>query len=406
MLRASAITPLTVASTAVADRMVMMDINTTMTSSVSLPPPKLNVDRSSKRLWLSLPLLTIGVVVSLCIVVSALVPVRLWEVAPGSVQQVGSRLSFDAKAREVASIYPTQNSINFVTALGSKLSLLDALVGTVDRDVDVQTYEDRFGSESPSVQRQIGAQSMTTSKEIAEYVALDLLGYPVSFSYGDIVIQELVCADNPAPRSACNVLNVGDVIVALDGKSTPTLEQLVDAMVGKKSGDEVTVTVIPHGGGNQSSRRVELMTSPDDPNRTIIGFIPLDTRTVQLPFQVEIDTDSIGGPSAGLAFTLALLDELTPGDLFGGHKVVATGTVSEDGSVGAIGALPQKSAAVRMSGADVFLVPASQSDQDLIEARRVLGKNVRIVTVASVEEALQVLRDLGGSGLENATIDL
>ncbi|NBY11952.1 MAG: hypothetical protein EBQ75_03070, partial [Actinobacteria bacterium] len=69
--------------------MVMMDINTTMDFSVSLPPPEMNAVRSNKRLWWSLPLLTVGVVLSLCVVVSALIPVRLWEVAPGSVQQVG-----------------------------------------------------------------------------------------------------------------------------------------------------------------------------------------------------------------------------------------------------------------------------------------------------------------------------
>ena len=166
------------------------------------------------------------------------------------------------------------------------------------------------------------------------------------------------------------------------------------------------ITVIPHRGGKNVLRRVELMASPDDPSRTIIGFIPLDTRTVNLPFNVEIETDSIGGPSAGLAFTLALLDELTPGDLFGGHKVVATGTVDEDGSVGAIGALPQKSAAVRMTDADIFLVPASQTEKELSVARRVVGKNVRIIEVSTVGEALEVLSGLGGSGLENATIDL
>jgi PDZ domain-containing protein len=148
------------------------------------------------------------------------------------------------------------------------------------------------------------------------------------------------------------------------------------------------------------------MKSPDDPTRTIIGFIPLDTRSVNLPFEVEIDTDSIGGPSAGLAFTLAMLDELTQGDLFAGLTVVATGTVNEDGSVGAIGALPQKAAAVKMAGADIFLVPSSQSREDLDAASKVLGKSVKIVQVASVEEALRVLEDLGGSGLENATIDL
>ena len=384
----------------------MMRISTTIQKSVSLPPPESIPSRISKRQWWALPIATVGVFVCASVVISALIPVRLWEVAPGSVQEVSSRLSFDSVAEEVATIYPSENSIKFVTALGSKLSALDAFVGTLDNDVDVQTFEDRFGSQSPTVQRQVGMQSMTTSKEIAEYVALGLLGYSVSFSYGDIVIQELVCSTVPASRSACNVLGVGDVIVAVDGIATPTLKELAKTMVGRRTGELINVTVIPHGGSSQEVRRVELMASPDDPSRTIIGFVPLDTRTVNLPFKVHIDTDSIGGPSAGLAFTLALLDELTPGDLFGGHAVVATGTVNEDGSVGAIGALPQKSAAVRRARADIFLVPSSQSNEEIATARRVVGKGVRIVPVDSVDEALRVLKDFGGSGLENATIDL
>jgi len=378
----------------------MMDI------SVPLPPPDLNDRMRIRRLWWSLPLLTIGLFVSLAIITASLTPLRLWQLAPGSVQGVADRLTFDDQAREVASIYPSSNSILFVTALGSKLSALDALVGSLDSDVDVQTYEERFGEESPGTQRQIGAQSMTTSKQIAEYVALGMLGYPVSFNYGDVIIQELVCLDEPSPRSACKVLEPGDTIVAVDGKSTPTLEELIDVMEGKEPNQEIMVTVIPHLGGNRESRRVTLISSPDDPERTIIGFIPVDTRTVELPFEVEIDTDSIGGPSAGLAFTLALLDEMTPGDLFGGKNVVATGTVNEDGSVGPIGALLQKAVAVKQSNADVFFVPASQNEAELADARRVLGKSVRLIPVASVDEALIVLEGMGGSGLENATIDL
>lgn len=378
----------------------MMDI------SVPLPPPEPNDGVRARRLWWALPLLTMGLVLSLAMILASLTPLRLWQLAPGSVQDVSRRLTFDERAREVASIYPSSNSILFVTALGSKLSALDAFVGSLDSDVDVQTYEERFGEETPGTQRQIGAQSMTTSKQIAEYVALGMLGYPVSFAYGDVIIQELVCLDDPSPRSACKVLEPGDVIVAVDGKSTPTLAELIDAMEGKEPNQDITVTVIPHLGGNQESRRVTLIASPDDPERTIIGFIPVDTRTVELPFEVEIDTDSIGGPSAGLAFTLALLDEMTPGDLFGGKRVVATGTVSEDGSVGSIGALPQKAVAVKMSDADIFFVPASQGEAELTVARRVLGKSVRLVPVASVDEALTVLEGMGGSGLENATIDL
>jgi Lon-like protease len=114
---------------------------------------------------------------------------------------------------------------------------------------------------------------------------------------------------------------------------------------------------------------VELTASPDDPERTIVGFYPFDTRRVELPFELDIDTGSIGGPSAGLAFTLTLIDELTPGELTGGRRVAVTGTIELDGTVGAIGGLRQKASAVAQTGVDVFFVPAAQSDADIAAAR-------------------------------------
>ena len=82
-------------------------------------------------------------------------------------------------------------------------------------------------------------------------------------------------------------------------------------------------------------------SSPDDPNRTIVGFLPFDTRRVELPFDVSIDTGSIGGP-AGLAFTLTVIDGLSDGELTGGRRVAVTGTIDLDGSVGISVALLKK----------------------------------------------------------------
>jgi PDZ domain-containing protein len=141
------------------------------------------------------------------------------------------------------------------------------------------------------------------------------------------------------------------------------------------------------------------MKSPDDPNRVIIGFVPSDTRSVRVPFDVKISTAGIGGPSAGLAFTLSLLDELTPGNLMGRGRVVATGTINEDGSVGAIGALEQKAVAVKDAGGTLFLVPAGQSASEMKAARDAVGNSVTIVQVGTVEEALVQLAKNGGEGL-------
>jgi PDZ domain-containing protein len=90
----------------------------------------------------------------------------------------------------------------------------------------------------------------------------------------------------------------------------------------------------------------------------------------------------------------------------GGKKVVATGTINEDETVGSIGALQQKAVAVKAVGADVFIIPASQSDEEIAAARRAAGSKVKVITVNDLAEALAALESLGGSGLTNATISL
>jgi PDZ domain-containing protein len=340
------------------------------------------------------------------VIAASLISLRLWELAPGSVEQVSNRLSFDKNALSQVTRYPAESSVMLVTALGGRLTALDALVGALDSDVDVQTYKERFGESTPGVQQQVGFQSMTSAKQIAEYVAYTRLGLDASFTLGAIVVNELVCLETPVALSACKQLEVGDTLTALNGESIATLDELLPLMMGKKEGEIVTITITPHKTTTSVERRVQLIVSPDDPNRVIIGFIPADTRTVDLPFEVGIDTDQIGGPSAGLAFTLALLDELTPGDLMGGKRVVATGTINEDESVGSIGALQQKAVAVKAVGADVFIVPASQNDEDIAAARRAVGTKVTVIPVNNLEEALMALESLGGSGLTNAAISL
>ena len=381
-----------------------------MPFSVPLPPPTPIATRQSwpeqRKLWWALPLLTTAWLLLLVIVVSASVHVRFWEVAPGSAEPVGDRLTFTKEALAQITQYPAENSVLFVTAFGGQMTALEAFVGSVDPDVEVQSFKERFGDGDPGSQQQIGFQSMTTSKQIAEYVAFTRLGLDASFELGDIIVQDVVCLETQSALSACKQLGPGDTLTAIDGRAIPTLADLVPLMADKQAGDVVTLTVIAHMTSQAQDRRVQLIESPDEPGRTIIGLIPADTRRVVLPFEVDIDTNKIGGPSAGFAFTLALLDEMTAGDLFGGKKVAVTGTMNEDETIGSIGALPQKAVAVKAAGADLFIVPRSQSADELAATRAVLGKSVRLALVDNLDEALKILEALGGSGLTNATISL
>lgn len=376
-----------------------------MTPDENLPPPPQRLP-TSRRLWWALPALTLAWAALAVIVVAAFVRMPLWEVAPGSAAPVAPRISLDDRALTQVTRHRSPSPILFVTALGSRLSALDAVVGLLDDEVEVQTYRERFGDRTPAQQQQAGAQAMVTSKQIAEYVAFRRLGLDVDFEWGDVIVSEVVCEASPTPESACRRLRSGDVLRSIDGRQLTALPDLVDALANRSPGDLVTLEVSPAEGGDVESRDIRLIASPDDPSRTILGIVPVDTRRVILPFEVSIDTDRIGGPSAGLAFTLALLDELTPGDLMGGQRVAATGTIDPDESVGAIGALRQKAIAVKAAGATVFFVPKAQSEAELASARRAVGEGVRIVPVETLDEALDVLLELGGDPLGGATTSL
>jgi Lon-like protease len=130
--------------------------------------------------------------------------------------------------------------------------------------------------------------------------------------------------------------------------------------------------------------------------RQLMGVIlgPSKTRPCRLPFDLEVNTDRIGGPSAGLAMTLAVLDRLSPGELTGGGKVGATGTIEADGSVGEVGGVKQKTASVRASGAKLFIVPLAE----VALAKPHAGK-MQVIGVRNLEEALAALRKAGGDPL-------
>lgn len=382
-------------------------------NETSVPSQSDQQGSGMRALRIALPLLTVSWLILATVLVMSVVRIQRWEMAPGEASAVSPRIGFMpvAEGGAVPERFVADNSIKFVTAFGGQLSVLDSLMGWLDPHVKVQTYTEHFGQQTPSDSRRVAFQMMFGAKQTAEFVAMKKLGLDASLNLGAIVVEELVCNKNPLPKSACKVLEVGDTITEVNGVKVPTLPDLVTQLASHKVGDVLTLTVIPYSIDSVTgklvetdpksavTKKVQLIESPDQPGKAIVGFIPADTRTVTLPFEVSIATADIGGPSAGLAFTIALLDELTEGNLVGTKKVAATGTMNTDGTVGAIGALEQKAIAVRDSGATVFLVPAGQTDDEISAARKAAGSGVKIVKVANLDEALRALRANGGDPL-------
>ena len=108
---------------------------------------------------------------------------------------------------------------------------------------------------------------------------------------------------------------------------------------------------------------------------------------IEFPITVEMDSANIGGPSAGMMFTLEIMNQLTEGDLTGGRRIAGTGTISHDGTVGAIGGVTQKVHAAIDAGAKIVLIPAGNYDDAVAAA----GDKIIVVRVETIDDALSYL---------------
>jgi PDZ domain-containing protein len=226
--------------------------------------------------------------------------------------------------------------------------------------------------------RQSSLNDMSRSQLIAITVALRELGREVAVTESGAEVV-LVQPDSPAD----GVLEVGDVIVEAEGQEVDSIQDLQRALADVEPGQEVELTV------QRGDERVRVTSgtraAPDDPDRAVMGVQVQDALDFEFPVDIEIDAGAIGGPSAGLAFALDIVDELGE-DIDRGRKVVATGELTLDGEVLPIGGVKQKAIGARDAGADIFLVP----DANFEDARNAVD-DLEIIPVSSFDEALSVL---------------
>ena len=234
-----------------------------------------------------------------------------------------------------------------------------------------------------STNRAINLRSMATSQETAAAVALRRLGYEVD---AEPVGALVAAVGGDAP--AVGKLKPSDIIVAIDGGEVRTLDDVGRLMARVDPGDEIRLRV--RDGEELREVAVQTVAHPEDAGRAIIGvLIRPAVRIGKLPIDVEIDAGNVGGPSAGLAFALDILEELGR-DVDRGYKVAVTGEIDLDGSVGAVGGIKQKTIGARRSGMDILLVPAGDNAR---EARRHAG-SLRVIAVNNFREALRRLATL------------
>lgn len=319
----------------------------------------------------------LGTLFVVAAIVAAVVRIPYDSIGPGSTKAVNDLVS--VRGRET---YPPEGEVLYATvSVRERVSVLQALVGWLDPDTDVIPQENLRGDIPPDQYRQLNVEAMNDSKTTAEVLALTHLGYT------DLGVGATVESVSPGSPAAA-VLRDDDVIVAIDGAPLKTSGDVVTAIRARQPGDVIRLVMTR---GTEPPRTVEATLARAEDGRPLLG-VRLSTK-VQLPFDITIDSGSVVGPSAGLAYAIELLDVLTPGELAGGMKVAATGEVAPTGEVGPVGGVAQKVVTVKRAEAKVFLVPKANEAEALEQA----GDGLVVHGVATFQEALDVLGSLQGS---------
>lgn len=324
--------------------------------------------------------LTAGVgAVVLVVVVLALNFYQLPVVAlsPGPAEDVLSRVKVEGGTQ----VYDSKGRF-YLTSVGidDDVRFFEAILDLANRDVQLRPRSDIYPQgESTQQVNQQNADDMDESKVLAAVVALRKLGYTVDPSAVDVTeVRPGAPADGK--------LRPGDRLVRVDGRPVSSIKQLQGAIQGHHPGETLALTV--KRGDADVAVRVPVALDGGQPR---IGVV-LHEQYGKLPVPVSINTENIGGPSAGLMFALSIYDRLTPGDLTGGRRIAGTGQIIEDGSVVPIGGIGEKIVGAKRQGATVFLLPRANCG----EATQHPPPGVRLVPVSNLADAIAFLQSTPG----------
>jgi PDZ domain-containing protein len=253
-----------------------------------------------------------------------------------------------------------------------------------------------------------GFLEMSDSKQAAEVAAFNALGWKTPATATGAVVNSVVA---PSPARSAGI-HVADEIVGVNGTSVDSACSLITAMHSVRAGSNVRLSIkrarISTKGliSYRKTSTVTLTTAPapkglgssgcpgvSGPGASYLGVALQDGNAYQLPAKVSINTANIGGPSAGLAMTLTLIDKMSRESISANQPIAATGTIDVLGNVGDVGGVAEKTVAVQRAGAKYFFVP----QVEVATAKAAAQPGLKIIGVTTLAQALRDLRALGGA---------
>ncbi|GEL04240.1 PDZ domain-containing protein [Rummeliibacillus sp. G93] len=242
---------------------------------------------------------------------------------------------------------------------------------------------------------------MTDSQFNAKYIAFKKTGLDYKIVYNGVYVYYVV-----KNGAADGILETADEVTGIDRLKIHKHQQLVDYLTTKKSGDTVTIKI--KRDGKNMKKKVVLKAIPGTKGKVGLGITFADNTSIKTDPEVKIQAEDIGGPSAGLMFTLEIIDQLTKGDLTKGYNIAGTGEMLATGDVGRIGGIEKKVIAADDAGVEIFFAPNDTlpevvkkkypdilpNYQEALKQAKKIGTKMKIVPVKNVNDALDYLEKL------------
>lgn len=332
--------------------------------------------------------------ISIVIAASVFLPIPYYIEQPGATIDLKDLVTVNQQEDELPGSFS-------LTSVGIRhATVVTAIIAKFNSFQDLVSEEEMFGGATDEEYERIQSYYMDSSQNSAIEQALKLANRPYTFQFKGVYVMSV----NPE-SNFYGKISVGDTVTKVDGRTFESTEDFMDYVQGKAVGDEVEVTYVQDGEEKQATEKlIELPTN----QKAGIGITLIDHTEIESEDTIEFHVENIGGPSAGLMFTLEIYEQLTQKDLRKGKAIAGTGTMNSDGTIGRIGGIDKKVASASQEGIEIFFAPDDELTTEQMEANPDLQSNyqeakaaakklktdMKIVPIKTLQDAVDYLENM------------
>jgi Lon-like protease len=336
-----------------------------------------------------------GVLVFLFVIFLSFYPLNYYIMQPGHAYDANEFITVKNGDED-------EGKFHFMTVSIGKATPVTYIVAKLSKYKEILKREEvRQEGESDEEYRIRQLKLMSDSQFNALYVAFTRANLPYTITHKGVYIVNIV-----EGSAADGILKPGDVVTALDGKPVVRRDDLLNGLQSKGQGDQVQLEV--KRDDIVLTKQLTLQEIPNEKGRIGLGISYSESKLIKTNPEVDVDTEDIGGPSAGLMFTLEILNQLLDEDITKGYEIAGTGEMLEDGTVGRIGGIEKKVVAAHKAEMAIFFAPDDEITEEMrkknpsirsnyeaaVETAKELGTTMKIVPVKTIDDALAYLANL------------